>query len=323
MQAKVGSEVDTGLIHPINLFHINADQMPVVREHMTDSVFEGRYNIGYWAWELPEFPDEWMGSLEKLDEIWVPSSFCQAAVAEKCSKPVIVMPHSIDPQLVTEVVPELAELDESAYKFLFMFDALSIPARKNPWAVLEAFKRVKQSTGSNAHLILKISNLEYSPEFQDLIMTYKSQISDVILLDGWLTREQVSYLHEVSDCFVSLHRSEGFGLGIAEAMACGNAVIATAWSGNLDFMPGTASMQVPSKLISLDQDYGPYKKGQMWAEPDVAAATDAMIELVNDAQLSQNLGESAQALVGEMLHPATVGDRMLRRLNSIRQFGGA
>ena len=300
--------------HSINLFHINADQMQVAWSSLGSALFEGRYNIGYWAWELPEFPDIWVPAFDLLDKVWVPSAFCQQAIAAKSPVPVLRVPHSVD--------PGSAQPDRSAFgiggdvAFLAMCDVLSVPERKNPVGVIEAFRRAFPAN-EPVRLFLKITNLEYQPDLKEAIDRFVADDPRIKLLDGYLTRAQLWTLMASIDCYVSLHRSEGFGLGMAEAMACGRAVIATDWSGNIDFTRPENALLVDYQLIELERDLGPYRRGQVWAEPDIDGAADCMRRIAASPELRQHVGRRAAQTIAREISPAAIAPIVKTRLDAI------
>jgi glycosyltransferase involved in cell wall biosynthesis len=307
-----------GSLHSINLFHVNGDQMFVARGDLGSALFEGRYNIGFWAWELPQFPDEWVAALDLLDEVWTPSAFCQQAIAAKSPIPVLRVPHAVE-------APS-ASADRGAFgiggsdiAFLAMCDVLSVPERKNPSGAVEAFRRA--FPGNEAvRLLLKISNLEHEPGLRSRLQRLIRADPRIILLEGYLARHDLWTLIASVDCFVSLHRSEGFGLGMAEAMACGRTVIATGWSGNVDFMRPDNALLVEYNLVELKRDLGPYRRGQIWAEPDLDAAAHCMRQIASSADLRQRLGARAKETVARELSPAAIAPMVRTRLEAIAKW---
>lgn len=307
------------LLYKINLFHINADQAWVAYDFLGDQFFSGRRCIGFWAWELPEFPDEWLSSFQHFDEIWVPSTFCQRAVAAKSPVPVVCVPHTV-------VIPESANpdkskfgLDHKAFSFLAMADMLSIPERKNPMGAVEAFIAAFAGDDS-AELLVKLSNPEARPDITARLRSYVEKHKNIHLLEGYLGREDVDRLIDSVDCFVSLHRSEGFGLVIAEAMARGKVVVATGWSGNMDFMNTSNSLPVAYHMTELDQDYGPYRKGQHWADPDIRDAAEKMRRIKKDPELASRIGRQARQDCQRLLADTVIGNQVRQRLQAIERI---
>jgi len=302
-------------LHAVNLFHINADQMPIAHQSLGSSLFEGRYNIGFWAWELSEFPDEWLPSFDLVDEVWVPSSFCQRAIAAKSPVPVLCVPHSVD---APSPAPDRARFsiapDDVA--FFAMCDVLSVPERKNPLGVAEAFRAAFPASES-VRLFLKIGNLEFQPDLKARLAELARSDKRITLVEGYLARQDLWTLMASVDCYVSLHRAEGFGLGMAEAMACGKAVIATPWSGNVDFTRSENALLVDYTLVPLARDLGPYKKGQVWADPDLASAASAMRQVAQSRELRERLGARGLRTVAAELSPSALAPLVETRLRAV------
>ncbi|HEY1014642.1 MAG TPA: glycosyltransferase family 4 protein, partial [Herpetosiphonaceae bacterium] len=273
-QARELGDLPQGMPYAISLFHVNADMTFPVREQLGPAAYEGRYNIACWFWELATFPRRWHSCFEPYDEIWAASRFIQQALLAHTDKPVIYMPPPIAVELPEPGSRADVGLPEDACLYLFIFDALSVIERKNPWAVIEAFKQAfPPRERARARLVLKAGNLAHAPAEGARLRAALAEI-DGILIDGYLSRREVNALIHHCDAYVSLHRSEGYGLTIAEAMALGKPVIATAYSGNLDLMAPEHSYLVPYRLVELPRDYPPYEAGMLWAEPHIGAAAE-------------------------------------------------
>lgn len=322
--SRMGEQVDDdreqGVRYGVSLFHVNADQILLARDTLGSKYFGANtYRVGYWAWELPEFPEIWQNAFTHLDEIWVPSTFCQNAVAACSPLPVVCIPHAIDVE--RQVTADRARFGLSAENLIFftMADMLSVPERKNPLGAVEAFARAFPAGNEPVTLVVKISNSEVRPDILAVLQDYCQRLPTILLLDGYLDRAELYTLIESSDVFVSLHRSEGFGLGIAEAMSRGKAVVATGWSGNMDFMTVGNSLVVDHRLIQLERDLGPYRQGSVWADPDPDQAAYQMQRLLAEPDLRRELGKRALADCRRQLAPAAVGKLARQRLNRIRK----
>jgi glycosyltransferase involved in cell wall biosynthesis len=312
-----GGEGTQQAVYRASIFHVNADQTPIVHEQLR-SVFEASaYNIGCWHWELPELPDAWIPSAAPLDEIWAPSAFIQNAISRKVRIPVVHMPHGIDVSSVEACTPEELGVPAGRFTFLCMFDLASVSARKNPLGAIEAFQRAF-SPQSPVALLIKVSQAAEHPSEYAAIEERIRGISNVYLSDRMLSRARVNGLIAACDAVVSLHRSEGFGLILAEAMFLGKPVVATGWSGNMDFMNGRNSCPVDYELVTLDRAHGPYAAGQQWAEPDVDHAAEFMRRLFDDAAYRTQIGERARDTMGTQFSSAAAGLRYQQRLNFLQ-----
>jgi glycosyltransferase involved in cell wall biosynthesis len=307
--------------HWVNVIHVNADQLPAVPTTLGDEFLRGHYNIGFWHWELPEFPDDWLGAFDLVDEVWVPSLFVLESIGAKARRPVVRLPHCVQFDVDTTRTRADFGLPESKFLFLTMFDTHSVRARKNPEAVVEAFRRAFPTRG-DAHLVVKINNPGSYPADVEAVRTRLREMPNVTVLERIFTRPDVYALESLCDCFVSLHRSEGFGLGPAESMYLGKPVIATNWSGNRDFMNGDNSCPVDYRLIAIEKDLGPYRKGQVWADADVEHAAWYMKRLVAEDAWRKALGARARQTITTQLSPEAVGRRYLDRLATIRRLHG-
>jgi glycosyltransferase involved in cell wall biosynthesis len=294
--------------YPINLVSVNADQVPVFAREIGDDFFAGRWNLGFWAWEVEEFPGWMAESAGRFDEIWANSRHAADAISRRVAKPVLAFPLPIEvPRTARRGRAELG-LPEG-FLFLSSFDYDSVFERKNPLAVIAAFARAFPRAGT-ASLVIKTINAEFHPDRVARLSAAIDGRSDIRLVDGYRSRAgQLEWL-AAADAFVSLHRAEGFGLQLGEAMALGKPVIATAYSGNLDFMTADTSRLVPCELVAIPPDSGPYSG--RWAEPDVAAAAEAMRSLAGDPAAARALGERARHHVASE-HSLAVRARRLRQ----------
>lgn len=277
--------------------------------------FEGKRVIGYWAWELPTVPDLWKPAFRYVDEIWVPSRFTAAAIRRAAPRglTVKVAPHPVP---VSQAAPDRArfDLDPDRVVVLCAFDLRSTLARKNPLAALEAFRRAAGRARRGATLVFKTVGGDEAPTALAALRAAIGATPDVVVIDEALSPDDRDRLLASCDIFLSLHRSEGFGLLLAEAMAAGKAVVATGWSGNLDFMDDRTAVLVPYALVPVDDPQGIYRGG-LWAQADVETAAQALAELIDDADRREAMGRRAQAAVRDRLATPIVADLMLRFLD--------
>ncbi|MBR7798710.1 glycosyltransferase family 4 protein [Undibacterium fentianense] len=308
----------TDVEHGINVFHINADQMPEA-EMQLPSHFFTRYNIGFWHWELPEMRIEHRAGFNQLDEVWVPTAFVQESIAKHSPVPVIRMPHAINFSISNKAHRAEFGLPEGKFLFLIMYDFSSYQDRKNPQAGLDAFEKAFGSGNDKAMLVIKTQNAQHHPEDMRILQTRLGHRHDIIWINETLSRQQVYDLQYVCDALISLHRAEGYGLGPAEAMFLGKPVIATNWSGNTEFMRQDNSLLVNYKLVKIENDIGVYQAGQTWAEADSNHAADLMQQLVSDPLLYEKISNAASRTMREEFSPAVIGKRIEDRLLYIQE----
>lgn len=300
-----------------NILHMNGDSLLHAQMHFGQELFQGRYNIGFWHWELPDFPDENLPGFDLVNEVWVPTSFVHESVSKKSPVPVVRIPHGIEVEVSPDINRETFGLPNNQFLFYMMYDVQSHTARKNPQAVIEAFKLAFEMNNPNVGLVLKINNMSFQPSDLEGLRELVSGHSNIYIIDRILSRIEVNSLLQSTDCFVSLHRSEGFGLGLAEAMYLGKPVVATNWSGNTDFMNPTNSCPVNYELVQVGQDWGPYKAYQTWAEPDVHHAAQLMHSLVNNPEWRHSIAANGQQTIRNEYSPQVVGQMIKERLRGL------
>ena len=305
---------------PVNLICMNADMLPEFANQAGEEFFGGRYSIGLWFWEIAQFPDRWRGSFSLLEEVWAPTSHIAAALEPIATVPVTTI--RIPIQLPQPEPHSRAEMGvpEDKFMFLFSFDYLSVFKRKNPLAVIEAFSRAF-APGEGAGLLVKCINHERDQEAHAELCEAAAGHPDIQIMDRYLSPGDNSCLSALVDCYVSLHRAEGFGLGMAEAMALGKPVIATGYSGNLDFMNASNSRLVDFQLVSIGPGADPYPAEAQWADPDPHHASRLMRELFDDPAGARRLGAIAAADIRRTHSAEAAGQIMRRRLEAIRATG--
>ena len=261
----------------INIFHINAHEFTQAFQHFGKEYWDYHYNIGFWLWELEEFPEEWVGCIDILDEIWTPAEFVSNAIRKVTDKPVKTVPYIIEAPTDPKYDRKYFGLPEDKFLYLMMYASDSMMERKNPVGALQAFKKAFDKNDDSVGLVIKLNGK--NQEDIDYISSFLDGYKNIYFMTDCLTKVEVNSLVKDVDVFVSLHRAEGFGLVMAEAMKNGVPCIATDWSANTEFMNNEVSCMVPYKEISTDRAIGPYRKGISWAEPDVRVAADYMRKL--------------------------------------------
>jgi glycosyltransferase involved in cell wall biosynthesis len=302
--------------HPFNLVHLNCDNMAAFRAARGPAYFRDRYTIGYWFWELSQFRHEWLSTFRYVDEVWVASEFGRQALLPHAPVPVIRMLLPVTPGNIVPFSRHAIGIDDRATMFVFVFDVSSQFERKNPIGVIRAFREAAFAPG-DAALVLKFTNPEYDPAAVRRLQA-ESDGLPIVLLDGYMDRAELTGLIAASDCYVSLHRAEGFGLSLAEAMRLAKPVIATAYSGNLDFMTAENSYLLPATIVPIARDHGPYPAGFEWADPDPVQAARLMRHVVEDPDGAARVGRRAAEDIIAQRDPSSTGAAVRARLEAIR-----
>jgi glycosyltransferase involved in cell wall biosynthesis len=299
---------------------VNPDNSFNLRTLVSPEILGNRYVIANWYWELPEMPDEWLTEFEYADEVWAASNFIRDAIARKAPVPVVRVPAVVQLSRGRRLSRSELGLPEGKFLFLAMLDMRSVPERKNPLGVVRAFKRAFAATDDTVGLVVKtLSNTDLA---QPVLETLNQEIegwSNVVVIDRLLTRNELTSLIDACDCFVSLHRAEGFGLPPAEAMSLGKPAIMTNWSGNTDYMTSDNCAAIDYELVKLGRNYGPYKADQVWAEPDLDQAAHWMKKLVAEPVLAKQIGLRGQETINSQFSPEAVGRIINERLKQIRR----
>lgn len=277
------------------IFHLNpAELLAALAILGPRRVVGPRY--GFWAWELPRAPTAWLKDAAVVDEVWAPSRYTAQALAGAAA-PVRVVPHPlfIEDYAAVEAAPRRAP-----FQAVSLFDFHSSLARKNPEGAIEAFRRAFGDDPA-CEFTIKTQN---GDRFPDLLAALRAKApANVRIVDEVWSYAEVLRLIAGADVLVSVHRAEGFGLTPAEAMAMGTPVLATAFSGVLDFLDETCAVLVPYRLTPVEDPQGIYR-GQSWADPDIDAAAEGLKRLRGDAWLRSTLAEAGRKRVEERLSPA-------------------
>ncbi len=319
-KAEFGPSMQDALA-PINVFHINGDEIKQAWKHLGHPEQLPGYNVIYPLWELPRYPEEWASQLDRFDEIWAPSRFIMESLEKVCTKPIYHMPLSCQVSLSGFMGRRYFGIPEADYTFLFFYDLRSFSTRKNPAGVLRAFRSLlAKRPYSKAHLVIKVNGVDTNPAaFAELQQQVANLHNGVTLIQHVMTGDEVKNLVRCCDCFLSLHRSEGYGFGCAEAMALGRPVIATAYSGNMDFMVPEASRGVDYKLIPVLEGEYPHHENQVWADPDYDQAVGFMVEMLDAPAKGRALGAVARRHMQNRFAYRPTGLNYVNRLDAIRR----
>jgi glycosyltransferase involved in cell wall biosynthesis len=263
--------------YDVNILCLNAEHLIGFASRGSDLLVD-HYSIGVWFWETSRFPAYLRPALKFVDELWVASSFVASAIGAETAVPVVTfpVPVTVEPPAVSRA--DLG-LPDDRFVFVFVFDFFSTVERKNPDGLIEAFTRAF-APGDGAFLLIKSINGDRFPAQLRRLEEAAARRPDIRIVDGFVPAEHVRAYSALADGCASLHRSEGFGLTLAEAMAHGKPVVATGYSGSLAFMNEGNSYLVPYTLTELEDDVGSYPAGSAWAEPDVEEAARLLRRVV-------------------------------------------
>ena len=300
-----------GVEPEVHLLCVNADQTIEFADEFGREELARHYTVGHWAWETDLVPERWDAAFALVDELWVNSTYVAANLARAGDKPVVVVPSPVSAPDAGDATVPFPMPD--GFVFLFVFDFFSTLERKNPLGLVDAFTRAF-APGEGPALVLKTINAQHRPEAHERLRHAIADRPDIHLVDAPVSQQELAAVFRRADAYVSLHRSEGFGLTLAEAMALGKPVIATGYSGNTDFMTPHNSWLVDYRITAVGPEAEHYPAEGHWAEPDVDAAARAMREVVAHPQEAADRGARAAADVAAALSFAEVGRIARQRL---------
>lgn len=303
--------------HLANIFHVNADQMLSSYMMLGRKFFAESYNIGYWAWELAKCPPNWVPVTKMVDEIWAPSKFIQDSFSAVTDVPVVHMPLCVELPQFARQERSYFSLPEGHCLFLYVFDFHSYLERKNPYAAIKAFRQAFPLGTEPACLVIKVMNGKAdSASWMEMIELIGGD-ERIHVLNAVMSRADVLALIDCCNCFVSLHRAEGFGRGPAEAMYLGKPVIATDYSGTTDFMRPSNSYLVEYNLVPVQPGEYVFPDGQVWAEANVSQAAQHMRSISGDFGQAQKVGMLGQTTIRREFSALETGKRMRMRLREL------
>lgn len=305
--------------HDITIIHVQPEPLLDLAYERAD-IFERAprtYRIGYWYWEFDSIPDSWVAHAQKVDEIWAATEFVARGLRERLSIPVRTLFPGV--QLAPYDRRDKAHfgLSETPFTFLFVFHMMSVMERKNPLGLIRAFKEAFREDDS-VRLVLKTSFGDRHPEQFEALQEAAAGSSNIVLINEVYTPDRLLSLMDACDAYVSLHRSEGLGLTMAEAMLMGKPVIATNFSGNVDFMDDDNSLLVSYELVKLGQPIPPYDADLEWAEPSIEHAARLMRRVYDNQDWARELGARAKASAENNLSLEIAGKKIAKRLEEIK-----
>lgn len=304
--------------YKINLIQVNFDNMGQFYNEKEKKYFENHYNIGFWAWELDSIPDEAKKYFGLLDEIWVPSNFCAEAISKSAPIPIIKIMHSIESQEALLYNRTDFNIPENVFVFLAIFDYHSSIERKNPIGVIDAFEKAFGKNNPETILVIKTSIGTKFPKEREILNKRIASNSSILLIEEILESNKFYSLMNISNCYISLHRSEGFGLTIAEAMSLEKPVIATGYSANMEFMSINNSFPVKYDIVSTGTDYYSSTDENFWANPNILHASELMRDVFFNQSNAIAIGKKAKEFVSNYLSPISIGKTISKRLEIIQ-----
>jgi glycosyltransferase involved in cell wall biosynthesis/SAM-dependent methyltransferase len=308
-------DVEHAGARPISLICVNAPELGQFRAQVGDAFFDRPRNVGSWAWEVDKVPSEWLPMFGVFDEIWVYSRYvADNLTASAAPARVVRVPLPIVEPAVEGPPPDLGIPDK--FTFLFMFDFFSTLKRKNPLGLIGAFKRAF-SPGEGPQLLLKSFNGDYKPDRLAEVQRAAADHPDIHVVDRYVTGSEKDALVAACDCYVSLHRAEGFGLTLGEAMVLGKPVIATNFSGNTDFMTPRNSYLVNWSLTRVGEGGDNYPADGHWAQPDLDHAAALMREVWENSDAARERGAKAREEVLRDWSLEAIGEIARARLEAI------
>ena len=315
LDARLG--IDTP--YQVHLIFVNPDYFHAAIEKIGRAKIERGYVIACWFWELENIPAEWVKTLDEVDEIIVSSAFVEGMFRKVTKKPVTRIALPLFEMESSQLQREDFGLREDAFLFLLTFDFNSSLDRKNPMAAIEAFKLAFPAARNDVQLLIKSSNGHRYPHKLLQLLSVADSDPRIIVRDEIIDSSHLRSLQMCADAYMSLHRAEGFGLGIAESMMIGKPVVATAWSGNTDFMDESNSCPVGYELISVSPGQYLHWENQRWAEADTTQAAYHMRRLVDEPGLANLIGAKASIDIRKKLSPSLAAKLLIDRFESRNQ----
>ena len=320
---SLDEHIGTDTPYGVNLVFVNPDYLDDAIASMGRERLANRYTMACWFWELENFPEEWLPALQVVDEIMVSSSFIREVIRPVTHKPILHVPLPVDEVDDSGLTRTDFGLEDDAFIFLNSFDFNSFLTRKNPFAVIDAFRHAFADGRADVRLLIKSSNGHRHPDKLRELLNAAASDERILVRDEVIDRSDVQALQRCVDAYVSLHRAEGFGLGLAECMRLGKPVVATAWSGNMEFMTAENSCLVNYRLVPVGEGEYLHHAGQRWADPDIEHAATYMRRLVDDREFAARIGAQAAFDIRDKLSPHAAAERIIQRVKALSPPSGA
>lgn len=306
-----------GYPYGINLFHINTADFPNAYLKLGPKPWSGHYNIAHWVWELEELPEKWIPYMCMADEFWTPSEFASSVFRKYTNKKVVTVPHSVTAPYDEKYDRKYFGLPEDRFLFLTMYASDSLVERKNPQAVVRAFKKAFKKNDPSVGLVIKVVPSKHRTGDIDELKRMTAGYDNVYFLTDEYEKIEVNSMIRDVDVYVSLHRSEGFGLTLAESMMLGTPTIATDWSGNVEFQNRETACMVNYKLVNVGKNIPLFPEGSKWAEASFEHAAVYMRKLYTDREFYNKIRDNALKSINNQLSKESVGKIIKKRINAI------
>ena len=303
-------------LYPINLFCIDHQYISDFVERYDWELFKNSYNIGICYWETNCFPKRASEWWKYLDELWVTTHYVKEHISNATSLPVHHIPQPVEVNYIPQIVKKEDCGLKSNFTFYYCFDFNSIVNRKNPMAIIQAFQQAFQQ-GQEVQLLIKSQNGKSHPNLLQSFLDKIKNDSRIVWMDEKMDSQKNFEIMNLSDCYISLHRSEGFGLSMAEAMLLGKPVIATAYSGNLDFMNDENSYLCSHRLIRIGHGNKPYPSKGLWADVNISQAAFWMQSVFNNPVEASSKAAKGKEFILKHHSCETVGQYINRRIQKI------
>ena len=300
--------------YSINVIHINAHEFGIALKQIGVHCLDYRYNIAFWSWELADFPKEWHGNFQVLNEIWTPSCFTSNSIKKVTDKPVYTIPHTISVSNNVLFSRKHFSLPEDQFLFLILYNSGSLEERKNPMAAIQAYKKTFLNS-DNIGLVIKVGDC--TKEEKNKLMHETKDIKNIYYIFDSLTKHEVNSLVSCIDVYLSLHRAEGFGLVLAEAMSFGKPVIATNWSANIEFMDKNSACMISYQLVPINIEVGGFKKEYQWAEANLEEASFFMKKLYFNKQYYNYISKNAKQKIKQTLNEDDISHALYQHYTNI------
>lgn len=317
-ECVVGNDIQTE--YSINLFQISPQSILIIHKNFKEDFYEKKYNILFAAWESEYVPHDVRDNVSFFDEIWCPSKFCQSILSRYFQGSVINIPHPV--QINTDDLKNTESLiyNKSKISFLTIFDYNSSIERKNILGLLESFQKAFGTTNDNTELIIKATNSKRNKEAKRQIEKKLSEMNYVKVIDCYMSRVDLNQLIYDCDSYISLHRSEGFGLTIAEAMFLQKPVIATGYSGNMEYMNCFNSFLVDFEIIKNKKSDSNYDENIVWAQPSKECASIHLRNLALNYESLKEIGLKASLDIKDKFSFNEIGSLIFQRIMSLDRF---